>query len=180
MKNFLIFLLLVVVVVLGFLLYKRQTAASQPLKPGRTAGATHQRKDHKGNNVNTQDCEILVGQNNDVCIIPISYLRNMTQPGGQDTAIEVHRKYTLIWYGDGGESLDVQPLPGVDCSKHAPDPPSPSSPNLTGQISSPGVLQVAQVTDAPDHDLYCYKTTVKVTLNGQTTQIDPHIFNYGP
>lgn len=180
MKNVLIVVLIVVVIALGFLLYKNRSAGAglKPPKMARTSGATHIRNDKNGKNVSTKDCDILIGQNNDICVIPISYLRKMMQPGQDDYALEVHHKDTIIWYGDGGESLDVQPIGGADCPGLSDAPQSGT--NLTDTISSPGVLQFSQVPDDKGRDNYCYKTKVNVTVNGKTTPLDPHMFNDGP
>lgn len=181
MKNVLVFVLLVVVLVLGFFLYRTRSELSNKVavkRPQvlRTAGTKHKRKDKNGNPVDTQDCDILI--NNDTCVIPISYLRTMAQ--GQDNyALEVHHGDKIIWFGDHGESLDVQPLQGMPC----PNSTGPSSTiYLLDTISPPGALQVGHVggdpgNDDQEHDLYCYKTIVKIA--GQTNPIDPHMFNAG-
>lgn len=183
MKNFLIFVLLLGVVVLGFLLYRNRTSGLQSVssigggvpKPG----TPRKTKDHKHQDITVQDCPTLAGQT-DVCIIPISYLESMS--GASDYGIVVHRNWTVVWYGDQGETIDVQQLPGRDCIKHDQDDiPSQTEPNLTGTISPKGRVQVARVTGSPDHDGFCFKTTVTVTLkSGVVTTYDPHMFDGGP
>ena len=172
MKNAVLFLLAIAVVVLAFLLFRREKVSLLDVK--------HHRKDHNRKVVDTEECA-RTGQNNKTCVILISYLQSMTQ-GGPDTAIEVHHKDTIKWVGDNGETIVVQPMPGVDCSDHTkPDKPgNGGDASLIGPVSGSGNIQVAQVTDKPGNDLYCYKTNINVTLNGKTTTIDPHLFDEGP
>lgn len=189
MKNTLIFLLLVAVIVLGFLLYKNRNAAGSVTASG-TGGATkaggpvtHTRKNHNGKNVETEDCA-RTGANNDTCVILISYLNAMVQ-SGKDRAIEVLSNDTIKWVGDGGETIVVQQLPGVDCWKHSqPDPPNqqpnPGDQYLTGPFSGSATVQIGQVTKNPNNIGFCYKTNIQVTpLKGQPYPIDPHIFDQG-
>lgn len=183
MKNFLIFVLLVGVVVLGFLLYRNRTSRFQSANPGggsKRHAAPYQTTDHKNQTITVVDCPTIAGNNNDVCIIPISYLEGMS--GASDYGIVVHRNWTIVWYGDQGETLNVQQLPGRDCIKHGDeDSPDPNDKNLTGAISPVAVLQFAQITGNPKHDGVCFKTTVTVTpKNGTPTTYDPHMFNGGP
>lgn len=174
MKNAVLILLIIALAVMATLFFYQKPKTIQVVK------VTNSRKDHNGNPVNTEDCPIRTGPNK-TCIIPISYLTDMTS-GGTDTAIEVHRKDIIKWIGDNGETIDVQPMSGMVCSDHTkPDPPQ-GDPSLIGPVTSVGTgnIQYAQVTENPKNDLYCYKTNIKVTLNGQTTVIDPHIFDGGP
>ena len=173
MKNALLLVLLVVVVVLGFLLYKKSHAFVGK------AHATHQRKDHKGNTVDTEECETLVGKNSEVCIIPISYLQSMTSGGRLDTAIEVHHKEAIIWFAEHGESIVVQQMAGADCSHHgeADNPPFGSEPLLVDITQVKPNLAFAHITDNPKNENYCYKTNIDVTtVDGKKTTIDPHEF----
>lgn len=176
MKNALILVLLVVLAVLGFLCFgKSKSHVGTPREK-------HQRHDHNGKPVDTQECEYLVGKNKDVCIIPISYLQSMITGGQPDTAMEVHRKETIIWYGDKGESIVVQQMTGIDCSRHdQQDNPPPGSGAFLVDIKqvTPNIAS-AYITDNPKNDLYCYKTNINVTVNGRTTTIDPHDFSDGP
>jgi hypothetical protein len=192
MKNVLIAVLLIAVVVLGFLLYRGRiagtnTAGNNGSKMARTPGAKHNRPDHHKppKYVNTQECDNLVGQNSDICIIPISYIRNMSNPGQDTFALEVRHNDTIVWVGDGGELLNVHPLQGVDCVDQSPDPPS-SSPYLTdGPFpavtagTTAGSVQFGHVLLDPKHVGYCFKTIVDVTVNGKTTPLDPHMFDLG-
>lgn len=181
MKNVVIVVLLIAVGVLGFLLY-RDLQAKQAGRRGRpeTHPAPYQTTDHKGQPITVVDCPTIAGQNNDVCIIPISYLEGMS--GASDYGIVVHRNWTIVWYGDQGETLNVQPLPGRDCVKHGDeDAPDPNEKNLTPTISPQGVVQFAQVTSNTKHYGHCFKTTVIVTpKNGTPTTYDPHMFDSGP
>ena len=193
MKNTLIFLLLVAVIVLGFLLYKNRNAAGSVTASG-TGGATkaggpvtHTRKNHNGKNVETEDCA-RTGANNDTCVILISYLNAMVQ-SGKDRAIEVLSNDTVKWVGDGGETIVVQQLPGVDCWTHSqPDPPElqkpiPGDKYLTGPFSGSATVQIAQVTSNSKNIGFCYKTNIQVTpppSQGKPPYtIDPHIFDQG-
>jgi hypothetical protein len=178
MKNALVLVLVIALVVLGLLFYKRTHGFVGK------ARATHQRTDHNGKPVNTEECETLVGKNNDVCIIPISYLLSMTTGGRPDTnALEVHHKDTIVWYGDHGESIEVQQMTGADCSKHAPgdppdNPPYGSDPLLVDITPVSPNLTYAHITDNPKNDRYCYKTNINVTtLDGKKIPIDPHTFD---
>lgn len=141
------------------------------------SGATHQRHDHNGKTVNTQECETLLGKNGDVCVIPISYLESMTPD--KDIAMEIHHKETIVWYGDKGETIAVQQMAGVDCSNHsqADNPPYGSDPLLVDITAVTPNLTYAHITDNPSNDRYCYKTNINVTVNGRTTTIDPHTFD---
>jgi hypothetical protein len=172
MKNFVLLLLAIAVVVLAFLLFKRENVTNLQAK--------HHRKDHNGKVLDTEECA-RTGQDNKTCVILISYLQGMTQ-GGPDTAIEVHHKDTIKWVGDNGETIAVQPMPAVDCSEHTkPDKPgNGADSSLIGPVSGSGNIQVAQVTSNSGNDLYCYKTNINVTSNGKTTTIDPHLFDEGP
>lgn len=189
MKNVLIFVLLVLVLVLGFFLYKQRNVGFIKVGPPapklvRAPGQQHNRHDKNGALVVTHECDIII--NNDTCVLPISYLRRMAQPGQDTYAYEVRHDDKIIWFGDAGESLDVQPLKPVACSNSTPPPPGTTS--LTDTISPPAVLQIGHVRGDPGnddsaHDFYCFKTTVNVTVgvppNTTTTPIDPHIFNAG-
>jgi hypothetical protein len=106
----------------------------------------------------------------------------MMTGGRPDAAMEVHHKETIIWYGDHGESIAVQQMTGIDCSKHdQPDnPPSGSGPFLVNITQVMPSLAYAYITDNPKNDGYCYKTNINVTVNGRTTTIDPHDFGSGP
>lgn len=186
MKNFVIAVLVIAVGVLGFLLYKSRRHGLDAGKQHaniRIAGTKHKRHDKQGNNVDTQDCSLII--NNDTCVIPISTLRTMWQQGNDSYAFEVHHGDKIIWFGDGGESLAVQPLKGIACPGSTAPPPNTY---LTDTITQPGILQIGYVTGDPgsddqQHDLYCYKTTVSVTVgvapNTTTTQVDPHMFDVG-
>jgi hypothetical protein len=171
-KNAVLFLLAIAVVVLAFQLFKPENVTKLQVK--------HRRHDHNGKRVDTEECA-RTGQDNKTCVILMSYLEGMTQ-GGPDTAIEVHRNDTIKWVGDNGETIVVQPMPGIDCSDHTkPDKPSNGgNPSLIGPVSGSGNIQVAQVTDNSGNDLYCYKTNIDVTLNGKRSTIDPHLFDEGP
>lgn len=181
MKNALIFLLLIAVVVLGYLLYKTQNGSAVATANAPTR--THARHDHNGRAVETEDCA-RTGQDNKTCVILISYLNGMVQ-SGKDTAVEVFSNDTIKWVGDGGETIVVQPLPGVDCSKHSqPDPPNqqpkPGDQYLTGAFSGSGTVQIAQVTSNANNVGFCYKTNIQVTPpQGKPYTIDPHIFDQG-
>lgn len=184
MRNTVLILINVVLVaiVIALLLFQRPKALE--VDQTRQAGhGTRPRHDHKGNAVDTEDCPIRTGQDKKTCIIPISYLTDMINSGGTDTAIEVFRKDTIKWVGDNGETIAVQPMPGVDCSIHAQsDPPPQGDASLIGPVTTVGTgnIQYAQVTANANNDFYCYKTNITVTLNGKTTPIDPHIFDGGP
>lgn len=177
MKNALILVLLVVLAVLGFLCFGKSKSEAFVGNPG----AKHQRHDHKGKPVDTAECEYLIGKHKDVCIVPISYFQSMMTDPRLDTAIEVHRKETFIWYGDKGESIVVKQMTGIDCSKHdQPDnPPQGSGPFLVDiKQLAPNIVS-AYITDNPNNGGgYCYKTNIDVTtVDGKKTQIDPHDFN---
>jgi hypothetical protein len=175
MKNALILVLLVVLAILVFWCFGRSKSQVIVGNPG----AKHQRHDHNGKPVDTEECEKLVGQHSDVCIIPISYLQEMTSSGGVDTAMEVYHKETIIWYGDKGESIVVKQMTAVDCSKHdQPDNlPQGSGPFLVDIKQLTPSLTYAHITDNPRNGGgYCYKTNIDVTVNGKTTTIDPHDF----
>jgi len=171
MKNALLLALLVVVVVLGFLCYKNRSMSKGQV-------IHHQRKDHGGNSVETVDCPLRTGQDKKTCIIPISYLTGMVNGWDEDYAIEVHHKDTIKWIGDNGESIQVpDEMPGVRCSDHTQrDNPPKGEPSLISHISSGGNIVTAQVTANTNNEQYCYKNTIKVTINGKTTPIDPHEF----
>src|SRR5215510_6155758 len=108
MKNALILVLLIALAALGFFCYGKSKSAAFVGK----AGAKHQRHDHNGKPVDTEECETLVGKHSDVCLIPISYLQEMASGGRQDYAMEVYHKETIIWYGDKGESIVVKQMTG--------------------------------------------------------------------
>jgi len=168
MKNTLILVLLVAVGILAFLFVQRQPKGGPP--PGH--------KDHNGNAVNVEECA-RTGQDNKTCVILISYLQGMH--GDSDLAIGVRHNDTIKWVGDSGETIHVQPMPGVDCTDHhKPDKPNGGEDSLIGPISGSGNIQIAKITGNPKNDLYCYKTNIIVTLNGQNSTIDPHLFDEGP
>jgi len=143
----------------------------------RNAGVKHQRQDHNGKTVNTEECPILLGVRKDVCVIKISYLQGMMAPGQDETAIEVHPKDTIVWVGDQGETIDKVTMPGKDCSDHRKDDKPDAENTLIDQLSGTGSLKFSHVSDKNNHLRYCYKTTVTVTLNGKQIDIDPHTFD---
>ena len=168
MKNTLIVVLLVAVGVFAFLFLQRQSKGGTPTG----------HKDHNGNAVNVEECA-RTGQDKKTCVILISYLQSMH--GDTDLAIGVRHNDTIKWVGDSGENIQVQPMPGVDCADHHKlDKPNGGEDSLIGPVSGSGNIQVAKVTGNSKNDLYCYKTNILVTLNGQTSTIDPHIFDEGP
>ncbi|PYY04968.1 MAG: hypothetical protein DMG64_03930 [Acidobacteria bacterium] len=170
MKNALILVLLVVVTVLGVLLYKCKSLSKLQV-------THHQRKDHSGNSLETVDCPVRTGQDKKTCIIPVSYLTSMVNGWDEDYAIEVHHKDTIKWIGDNGESIDVPEMLGVRCSDHTKrDTPADGDLSLISQISPSGNIVTAQVTANKKNENYCYKNTIRVTVNGKTTPIDPHEF----
>ncbi|PYY16237.1 MAG: hypothetical protein DMG60_15635 [Acidobacteria bacterium] len=169
MKNALLLVLVVLVAILGVLLYKCRSLNRQVTH--------HQRKDHSGNLLETVDCPVRTGQDKKTCIIPISYLTGMVNGWDEDYAIEVHHKDTIKWIGDNGESIEVPDMPGVLCSDHTKgDRPAEGDQSLISQISPAGNIVTAQVTANTKNENYCYKNTIKVTVNGKTTPIDPHEF----
>jgi hypothetical protein len=179
MKNALLILLVVVVAVLAFMLLRRNEA-EKPLAED-TKVRTRTRHDHHKppKDVVTEDCA-RTGHDNKTCVILISYLNEMTQ-SGKDTAIEVFRNDTIKWVGDGGETIAVQPMPGVDCSDHTQADKPTGDQSLIGTVQGTGSVQFAQVTSNPDNDHYCYKTNIKVTppQGKPPYTIDPHIFDQG-
>ena len=89
----------------------------------------------------------------------------------------LHHKDTIKWIGDNGESIDVPEMLGVRCSDHTKrDTPADGDLSLISQISPSGNIVTAQVTANKKNENYCYKNTIRVTVNGKTTPIDPHEF----
>ena len=175
MKKALILVLLVVLVALGFFCYGRSKRRGFVGNPG----AKHQRHDHNGKIVDTEECETLVGQHSDVCIIPISYLQEMMSERRPDTAMEVHHNETIVWVGNEGESITVRPMTGMNCAKHGEkdDPPSGSDSLLVDMKQPKPNLVFAHITNDRKNEKYCYKTNIDVTVKGgTTTTIDPHDF----
>src|SRR5437868_15327906 len=169
MKNALLLVLVVLVAILGVLLYKCRSLNRQVTH--------HQRKDHSGNLLETVDCPVRTGQDKKTCIIPISYLTGMVNGWDEDYAIEVHHKDTIKWIGDNGESIEVPDMPGVLCSDHTKgDRPAEGDQSLISQISPAGNIVTAQVTANTKNENYCYMNTIKCTVNGNSTPIDPHEF----
>jgi|SRR5262249_32014959 len=169
MKNALIAVLLIVAAALGILLYKGKAVSKVEV-------AHNKLPDHNGNNVDTVGCPLRTGQNKKTCVIPISYLTDMVNGWVNDYAIELRHNDTVKWVGDNGESIEVPEMTGVLCSDHhKPDPP-PGNRSLISNISATGNVVTAQVTGTQN---YCYKNTIKVTVNGKTTPIDPHYFGSG-
>jgi hypothetical protein len=171
MKNALLLLLVIVVAILGALLYKSRSVSKVQVPPY---------QDHNGKDVETVECPVRTGQDKKTCIIPISYLTGMVNGWDKDYAILVHHNDTIKWIGDNGESIAVPPeMPGVLCSDHKQgDSPVGAGGDqyLISQISPPGNIVTAQVTANTKNEKYCYKNTIKVTINGKTTPIDPHEF----
>jgi hypothetical protein len=184
MKNVVTVVLVVVVVLLGILLYQSRSArlAFPFAKMAGIPGATHHREDHHkpARTVETEDCA-RTGKDGKTCVILISYLNDMVN-NGKDTAIEVYRNDTIMWVGDGGETIAVQPPSGVLCSDHTKPDPSGGSPFI-GPISGTGNIQIAQVTNDSTNDYYCYKGNIQVTPPPSSGKppytIDPHMFGEG-
>ena len=172
MKKAVIVILLIVIAILVFLLVRNRPRMAMMV-------TNHP---YKNTTIKLQQCPARVGKDHKVCIIPIEYLLEMTQPGGgePDNAIEVRHKDTILWVSWSGESITVNPMDPIDCTSHQKIQ-IPGADPFIDKPSGGGNAKYAHVTDKSENDNNCYKTNITVTTaSGVVTTIDPHLFDGGP
>lgn len=116
------------------------------------------------------DCYDRIGNNNDVCLLPLSWLKGMAE---NHPPILVHHKDVLVWIGDGGENLNVSDLTGAQCdNEHQPDNNAPPKPTEIPTDNGTPVVYASVKADK-GYEKHCYKHNIDY---GGSSPLDPHVY----